>query len=106
MNTTAERVGCVQVATDIIGDKWTPLLLRFFLNEETVRFCQLQSMAGGINPRTLSARLTSLEQSGIIRKLPSGGNRCEYQLTEKGQGLLPILRDMQAWGEKYAPDAA
>jgi DNA-binding HxlR family transcriptional regulator len=59
-------------------------------------------MAGGINPRTLSARLTSLEQSGIIRKLPSSGNRCEYQLTEKGQGLLPILRDMQAWGEKYA----
>ena len=102
MNTTAERVGCVQAATDIIGDKWTPLLLRFFLNEETVRFCQLQDMAGGINPRTLSARLTSLEQSGIIRKLPSSSNRCEYQLTEKGQGLLPILRDMQAWGEKYA----
>jgi len=104
MNTTVEQVGCVQAATDIIGDKWTPLLLRFFLNEETVRFCQLQDMAGGINPRTLSARLTSLEQSGVIRKLPSGGNRCEYQLTEKGQGLLPILRDMQAWSEKYAPD--
>ena len=101
MNTTAERVGCVQAATDILGDKWTPLLLRFFLNEDTVRFCQLQDLTGGINPRTLSARLTSLEQSGIVEKLPASGNRCEYRLTEKGQDLLPILRDMQTWGEKY-----
>lgn len=105
MNTTSETVGCVQAATDIIGDKWTPLLLRYFLNEETVRFCQLQELTGGINPRTLSARLASLEQSGVIQKLSSGGNRCEYRLTEKGQGLLPILHDMQEWGEKYAPTA-
>jgi len=106
MNTTVETIGCVQAATDIIGDKWTPLLLRYFLNEETVRFCQLQELTGGINPRTLSARLASLAQAGIIVKLSSGGNRCEYRLTEKGAGLLPILRDMQQWGEKYAPTAA
>jgi DNA-binding HxlR family transcriptional regulator len=102
MNTTVEQVGCVQAATDILGDKWTPLLLRCFLNEDTVRFCQLQDLTGGINPRTLSARLASLEQSGVIEKLPSGGNRCDYRLTEKGHDLLPILRDMQAWGEKHA----
>lgn len=102
MKTTSESVGCVQAATDILGDKWTPLLLRCFLNEETVRFCQLQDLAGGINPRTLSARLASLEQEGIILKLAASGSRCEYRLTEKGYDLMPILRSMQQWGEKHA----
>lgn len=100
-----EVIGCVQAATDILGDKWTPHLLRYFLNEESVRFCQLQELTGGINPRTLSARLLSLEQAGIIEKLYASSSRCEYRLTQKGQDLMPILRDMEAWGSKYAPVA-
>lgn len=103
MTTATQPVGCVAHATKILGDKWTPILLRYFLNEPTLRFCQLQDLADGINPRTLSARLTSLEQDGIIEKLSSDmTSRCEYCLTEKGKDLLPILRDMQIWGEKYA----
>jgi DNA-binding HxlR family transcriptional regulator len=104
MTTVAQSIGCVKAATEIIGDKWTPQLLRFFVNEEAVRFCQLQDLVGGINPRTLSARLLSLEQSGIIKKLTTeSSTRCEYSLTQKGKGLLPILHDMEAWSEKYAP---
>jgi len=106
MTTVRERVGCVNAATEILGDKWTPRLLRFFINEEVVRFCQLQDLVGGINPRTLSARLSSLEEAGVIVKLSSDAtSRCEYALTEKGKDLLPILHDMEAWGTKYAPDA-
>lgn len=104
MQTTVENIGCVKAATEILGDKWTPQLLRFFANEEVVRFCQLQELVGGINPRTLSARLASLENAAIITKtIQNDGARCEYRLTQKGQDLLPILHDMQAWGEKYAP---
>ena len=99
---TATHVGSVRAATDVIGDKWTPELLRFFLSEETVRFCQLQDMAGGINPRTLSARLTQLEAHGIIKKCKTDNSRCEYQLTLKGRDLLPILQSMQAWSKKYS----
>ena len=88
-------IGCVKAATAILGDKWTPQILRFFVNEETVRFCQVQDLVEGINPRTLSARLDTLEQNGIIIKQPTTSeNRCEYSLTEKGQALIPILRDM------------
>jgi len=95
-------IGCVKEATKILGDKWTPQLLRFFLNEQQVRFCQLQDLVEGINPRTLSARLDSLEQEGIILKTAtSSASRCEYSLTKKGSDLLPILIDMEAWSQKY-----
>ncbi|HRF28618.1 MAG TPA: helix-turn-helix domain-containing protein [Candidatus Saccharibacteria bacterium] len=97
-----QTVGCLDQATQILGDKWTPRLLRFFINNDSVRFCQLQELAGDINPRTLSARLVKLEKSGIIIKRPLLGNRCEYELTTKGRDLLPILEHMNNWSEKYA----
>lgn len=96
-------VGSVQAATDIIGDKWTPELLRYFINEKVVRFCQLQDLVGHINPRTLSARLGKLENAGIITKHPTTTEkRCEYSLTPKGQALLPILTCMQEWSATYS----
>jgi DNA-binding HxlR family transcriptional regulator len=102
MTVVTEQIGCVKAATEILGDKWTPQLLRFFINNEVVRFCQLQDMVGGINPRTLSARLVDLEQHGIIQKLQQdSSSRCEYVLTSKGKDLLPILKDMESWSHKY-----
>lgn len=100
---TMTTIGCVKEATRILGDKWTPQLLRFFVNEEVVRFCQLQDLTEGINPRTLSARLDSLEKEGIIEKVShTDSSRCEYRLTQKGSELTPILQDMQAWSDRYA----
>lgn len=102
MAATVEAIGCVKAATTILGDKWTPLLLRHFINEDEVRFCQLQDLVGGINPRTLSARLYHLEETGVIQKVTHGPSaHCTYRLTKKGSDLLPILKDMQAWGQKY-----
>jgi DNA-binding HxlR family transcriptional regulator len=103
MITGEKTIGCVKAATDILGDKWTPQLLRFFANEHSVRFCHLQELVGGINPRTLSARLTHLESENIIEKTAtSSPSRCEYHLTEKGMELLPIIRDMERWSSHYA----
>lgn len=102
MTALTTQVGCVKAATEILGDKWTPQLLRYFINNEVVRFCQLQDMVGGINPRTLSARLVELEQHGIINKLQhDASSRCEYVLSNKGKDLLPILKNMEAWSAKY-----
>lgn len=100
--TTTGTIGCVKAATKILGDKWTPQLLRFFVNEDSVRFCQIQDLVEGINPRTLSSRLNTLESEGIIEKITTPEkSRCEYRLTQKGKELTPILRDMQAWSESY-----
>lgn len=103
MNTKVNEIGCVKAATEVIGDKWTPQLLRFFVNKESVRFCQLQELVGNINPRTLSARLANLEQQAIIQKTAtSSEKRCEYSLTKKGRELLPILHDMETWSRTYS----
>lgn len=99
---STETIGCVKAATKILGDKWTPQLLRFFVNEETVRFCQIQDLVEGINPRTLSARLDFLENEGVITKnATTSESRCEYRLTQKGRELIPILHSMQAWSDRY-----
>lgn len=102
MAKNSQPIGCVKAATDIIGDKWTPLLIRFIANCNQARFCQLQDNVGGINPRTLSARLAKLEDSKIIEKSSDvNSSRSQYCLTQKGQDLVPILRDMEAWGLRY-----
>ena len=104
---STETIGCVKAATKILGDKWTPQLLRFFINEDLVRFCQIQDLVDGINPRTLSARLDHLEAEGIITKnATTSDSRCEYRLTPKGRDLLPIIKDMQAWSDHYASASA
>lgn len=97
------NIGCVKAATEILGDKWTPQLLRCFANETEVRFCQLQDLVDGINPRTLSARLGKLEQKGIIKRQADGNSsRRVYALTDKGYELLPIIERMHAWSEAHA----
>lgn len=103
MNTVeTSTLGCVKAASEILGDKWTPQLLRYFLNEQTVRFCQLQDLVGNINPRTLSARLVMLESEGIIvKQFTHSQKRCDYALTQKGKALLPIIQDMQDWSANY-----
>ena len=106
MTAVKQSVGCVKAATEVIGDKWTPQLLRFFINEEKVRFCQLQDLAVGINPRTLSARLDRLEEMGIVQKnSTTSAARCEYSLTQKGKDLMPIIINMESWSNTYAPIA-
>lgn len=100
-----ENLGCIEAAAKILGDKWTPLLVRCLASGPT-RFCKLQDEAGGVNPRTLSARLARLESEGIVLKkvYPEVPARVEYSLTNKGHDLLPILYQMADWSAKYQPE--
>lgn len=97
---SSEVIGCLNAATDVLGDKWTPRLLCHFFTSKSLRFCELQDKTTGINPRTLSARLVMLEERGIIEKI--GDGRHEYRLTQKGHDFLPVLRHMETWSTKYS----
>jgi DNA-binding HxlR family transcriptional regulator len=96
------RVGCIAGAMAIIGNKWTALILRD-LASGPKRFSKLEKSVGNINPRTLSQRLDDLEFHGIISKTSYAEvpPRIEYTLTEKGEDLVPVLKQMAAWGDKY-----
>lgn len=87
---------------EIIGNKWTALILRDLFSGPR-RFCELEKSVGNINPRTLSQRLDDLEAHGIItrRSFAEVPPRTEYSLTKKGEDLLPVLKQMAAWGTKY-----
>ncbi len=84
---------------DIIGGKWTLLILRD-LFEGTKRFGELRKSLEGISPKTLSERLRYLEKEGIVEKkiYPEVPPKVEYSLTERGRTLRPILISMKHWG--------
>lgn len=96
------KSGCIAGAMEIIGSKWTALILRD-LSSGPKRFSELEKSVGNINPRTLSQRLDDLEQHAIITKTSFAEvpPRIEYALTEKGKDLVPVLRAMSTWGDKY-----
>lgn len=89
-------------ATRALGDKWSPCLI-FLLSQRSMRFSELQECMHNINPRTLSQRLDKFESLDIISKetIPQNPPHTAYVLTAKGQELVPILRNMIKWGDKY-----
>src|SRR5258708_2923988 len=87
------KVGCIAATMEIIGNKWTALILRD-LFEGPRRFCELEKSVGSITPRTLSQRLDDLEANGILSRASFAEvpPRTEYTLTPKGRDLYPVLK--------------
>jgi DNA-binding HxlR family transcriptional regulator len=92
-------------ALDVIGERWTLLILRDLRRFGPLRFQQLEERLPGLAPNTLSARLKTLEQQGVVgtRLYETHPPRYEYFLTEKGEALKPVLRALYEWGERYGP---
>ena len=96
----------VTSAGDIVGAKWTPLLIHE-LGSGTRRFRELERACEGMSTRTLADRLRALELAGVVARhsYPESPPRVEYQLTEKGRALLPIIREMRKFGTNWAVPA-
>lgn len=92
----------VAKASDIIGERWTVLILRELLLG-TTRFNDFQRALSRISPTLLSKRLKELEKKGlIVRKRSPGQERHEYQLTACGRELEPIIEHLAVWGMRWA----
>ena len=90
-------------ALDVIGEKWSLLILRDLFRKGPLRFQDLEQGLPGVAPNTLSARLKTLEGQGVVgtRLYETHPPRYEYFLTEKGMALRPVLKALRAWGERY-----
>lgn len=99
----ADRDTCPVCRTaEIVCGKWTLLVIRD-LAEGRSRFCELERSLAGISPRTLSLRLRSLEEEGIVERqtFPEVPPRVEYVLTPKGRALVPLIEDMRTYGREW-----
>jgi DNA-binding HxlR family transcriptional regulator len=89
---------------DIIGERWTILLLRDLFLQGPRRFQDFQQSLTGVAPNTLSARLKVMEEHGLIARRVYSNHppRLEYHLTEKGKSLGPVLKALREWGRRYS----
>jgi DNA-binding HxlR family transcriptional regulator len=99
---TDERRDAVAASADIIGAKWTALLI-YDLADGARRFRELEHSCAGISSRTLAERLRALEGAGIVRRhsYPESPPRVEYELTAKGHDLMPIIDAMTQFGRSW-----
>jgi len=88
---------------DVIGDRWSMLILRDFFRFGPRRFQDFEATLPSLTPGILSARLKEFESQGLIesRLYAEHPPRLEYALAEKGRDLLPILKALKDWGEKH-----
>ena len=92
----------VAKASDIVGERWTVLILReLFLG--TTRYNEFLRGLSRISPTLLSKRLKTLEEKGlIVKKRPSGQKSHEYYLTACGRELEPLIEQLAVWGMRWA----
>ncbi|MEM7307190.1 MAG: helix-turn-helix domain-containing protein [Planctomycetota bacterium] len=94
----------VALATEILGERWTILVLLALL-DGVGRFNDLQRALPRISATMLSQRLRSLERAGLLRKKgASTGHGHEYSLTEAGQELEGVVMGLGRWGQRWARD--
>ncbi len=91
----------VAKATEIVGEKWTLLILRELLLG-TCRFNDFQRSLSRMSPTILTKRLKHLEQRGVVvRKQLSGQKGYEYRLTPAGKELEPLVESLAVWGMRW-----
>jgi len=88
---------------DLIGERWTILLLRELLLHGPRRFQDFQAALPGVAPNILSARLKTMEDDGLVRRslYSERPPRLEYVLTDKGKSFGPVVKAMRDWGNKH-----
>jgi len=95
--------GCpIEVALDVIGGKWKGMVL-YRLMDGTARFNELRRLMPKATQRMLTLQLRELERDGVIRRTVYAEvpPRVEYNLTELGSSLRPVLETMSKWGTRY-----
>lgn len=96
-----------QQAVELIGRRWTGAILKA-LGAQPLRFTEIRSAIPGLSDRLLNARLSELEDEGVVQRCATSGE-VRYWLSEKGRALEPVFEAIAAWSHRFAegdPDAS
>jgi DNA-binding HxlR family transcriptional regulator len=88
---------------DVLGRRWSLLILKNLSSKNVIRFNELKRNLKGISNTVLSDRLSELEKEGLITKkiYPEIPLKVEYRLTSKTKDLEPILQSLDRWCERW-----
>ncbi len=89
-------------AFELLGKRWTGLIIRVLM-EGPQRFKDISGIIPGMSDRMLAERFKELEAAGILIRnvYPETPVRIEYELTEKGKALKPVMDEVQNWGDHW-----
>jgi DNA-binding HxlR family transcriptional regulator len=95
-----------ELAMKVIQGRWKLLILRELV-DGVKRFSDLQRALEGVSQKVLTAQLRDLEADGVVHRTIHAEvpPRVEYELTDLGTGLLPVLDGLHAWGERQTSSA-
>lgn len=90
---------------DRISDKWVGLVLAA-LSDGPRRYGELGKIIAGVSPKMLTQTLRGLERDGLVTReiTPEVPVRVDYELTELGRSLLPVMKAVKAWAEAHMDD--
>jgi DNA-binding HxlR family transcriptional regulator len=100
----AKRYSCpVELAVDVVGGRWRTVILSH-LKEGVHRYGELRRLIPGVSEKMLTQRLRELEADGLVsrRDLGTVPPHVEYDLTDEGRSLAPVLQALYDWGAARA----
>ena len=106
MKVLKQRSTCpISTSLDVLGDKWTLLILRDIVFAGKSTYGQFLQSAEKMATNILADRLTVLESHGLVTKAVAADKKSKftYRLTEKGVDVVPILVEFVLWGAKHCP---
>jgi DNA-binding HxlR family transcriptional regulator len=106
---TRRRSGCpVSVTLDLIGDRWSLLIIRDMMIRGLSTFSEFRNSGEGIATNILADRLRKLETHGLIvgQHARDDARKTSYRLTKKGIDLAPVLLELLIWGARHEKTGA
>ncbi|EGF28073.1 transcriptional regulator, HxlR family [Rhodopirellula baltica WH47] len=94
----------MEATLELIGGKWKGIVLYYLMVDGRLRFSVLKRKVGCVTQRMLTKQLRELEDSGLVNRIVYAEvpPRVEYELTEEGESLTPVLLTLKKWGEAHA----
>jgi DNA-binding HxlR family transcriptional regulator len=88
---------------EVLGRRWTLLILKNFCTKEVIRFNELKRSLSGISSTVLSDRLLDLEREGLLSKkiYPEIPPKVEYRMTPQARELEPIINELRKWANRW-----